>query len=199
MQTLVTHHSPQSAYDRVLQDARRRLGTNAVAALALIYASPAPLSSAVIQAGTGMTRTHTSVVLLRLEERHYILKLNRGLWQRHPDILTLFPAPVHPPVPGEADEPVSLGALDAAGHRTLHEVTSTCSAATLSVLEAVLRSPHPTSVDELSTATALPQRRVRTILSRLKQRCLVDQPSRGLYERHPFTRIARTFLLEAER
>ena len=97
------------------------------------------------------------------------------------------------------DSLISLGPLDAAGHRTLHEVTTTCSAATLSVLEAVLRSPQPTSVSTLSDATALPPRRVRTILSRLKQRCLVDQPSRGLYERHPFTRIAPAFKLESER
>ena len=97
------------------------------------------------------------------------------------------------------DSLVSLGPLDAAGHRALLEVTSTCSAATLRVLEAVLRSPQPSTVATLSEATALPQRRVRTILSRLKQRCLVDQPSRGVYERHPFTRIAPAFKLEAER
>ena len=109
MQTLVTQPSvPQAAYDQVLQDARRRLGANAVAALTLLYASPTPLSSAVIQAGTGMTRTHTSVVLLRLAEKHYILKLDRGQWQRHPDLLTLFPVPGHQPAPAEAEEPVSM-------------------------------------------------------------------------------------------
>ena len=97
------------------------------------------------------------------------------------------------------DSLVSLGRLNAAAHRVLADVTCTTSAATRGVLEGVLRSEHPLSVHTLSEATALTPRRVRTILGRLKQRGLVTQSARGLYERHPLTNITYGFTLEAER